>query len=510
MSTKKSLPAPSCLESRRTSGDIDLVSHPAPGRRALRPVEDPPQRLGGILARGEPRDPRVAPEPRPLPAGEGSASAGRPRSTAPGRGSPPRPGASTAPCSRAPGGRSGQPPAARPGLRTSSSRPGVHPGSEALVDPAVDRDRVEGHAEHRRSGSAGRPRARGRRRRTADPTRASPRAPARPAAGCSASCGRPPPGRGRRSRSCRRARPPAAPRLGLERGSHLGPAAREREVVDHRPHVEPGAADQQRPARPSGDVAPGRRPRPRLELRDRELLDGVDQVEQVVAAPRRAPAAGAWPWPCPSSPGRRSSSRRTRSRRRPAGAPPPARRSTCPTRWCRPGRPAPAAGVALRCRVLSRRRPGSGCGVAVGATQPDAGAGQVVRGGAGDARRSASAPAADSRLGSAGTKCTILPCRVRPASTEGSRRLGPSTSTSSLAPDPRPVVGQRRALDDHPQALEALGHHLVGHEVVLHGRGPGARARREDEGVGAVVLGLGHDLQRRLEVVVGLTGEARR
>ena len=69
------------------------------------------------------------------------------------------------------------------------------------------------------------------------------------------------------------------------------------------------------------------------------------------------------------------------------------------------------------------------------------------------------------------------------------------------------MLAQCRALDHQPEALEPLGGHVGGHEAVGHGRRLGARAGREQECVGAVVLRLGHHLERPLEVVVGLAGE---
>ena len=72
----------------------------------------------------------------------------------------------------------------------------------------------------------------------------------------------------------------------------------------------------------------------------------------------------------------------------------------------------------------------------------------------------------------------------------------------------RPVLGEGRALDHDAQPLEALGRDGGIDEAVDHGRPPRCPAGREDERVGAVVLGGGDDLERALEVVVGLAGEA--
>ena len=45
---------------------------------------------------------------------------------------------------------------------------------------------------------------------------------------------------------------------------------------------------------------------------------------------------------------------------------------------------------------------------------------------------------------------------VRPVSTDGSRFDGPFDHDLLDATDPGPVLGQRRALDHDPEALEAL------------------------------------------------------
>ncbi len=112
------------------------------------------------------------------------------------------------------------------------------------------------------------------------------------------------------------------------------------------------------------------------------------------------------------------------------------------------------------------------------------------------------------RIGDGGTKCTSLFWRVRPVVTEGSRLLGPSTTTSSSRPTRAAWRGKGGALDDDPQPFEPLGAHLRCDEPIGHGRGLGAGTGREDEGVRAVVLRLGDDLEGPLEVVVGLAWEA--
>ena len=92
---------------------------------------------------------------------------------------------------------------------------------------------------------------------------------------------RPPPGRARRAG---RAGPPSRPflvELGLERGGDVGVTGRDGEVVDHGPQVQPGAPDEQR-VMPSSPDAGQRLPGRRLVLGDREVLLGVDQVDEVV------------------------------------------------------------------------------------------------------------------------------------------------------------------------------------------------------------------------------------
>ena len=84
---------------------------------------------------------------------------------------------------------------------------------------------------------------------------------------------------------------------------------------------------------------------------------------------------------------------------------------------------------------------------------------------------------------------------------------GPSTRTSSTRPIRARCAGQRRALDHHPQPVEPLGDHLGGDELVDPVGGLGAGPGAVDERVGAVVGGLGHHLERALEVVVGLARE---
>ncbi len=81
---------------------------------------------------------------------------------------------------------------------------------------------------------------------------------------------------------------PAIVQFGLQRGGHVRVATRDGEVVDDRAQVEPGATDQQR-MMPARRNALQRRPRRLLELGDGEVLVRVDEVEQMVrhGGPRR-------------------------------------------------------------------------------------------------------------------------------------------------------------------------------------------------------------------------------
>ena len=129
---------------------------------------------------------------------------------------------------------------------------------------------------------------------------------------------------------------------------------------------------------------------------------------------------------------------------------------------------------------------------------------QVVRRGVGDPDRGVGARAGS---GSAG-KWTSLFWRVRPVSTAGSLRDGPSTTTSSMRPTRASWRSRAERSTTTREPLEALGDDLGRDELV----GPlgrlGAGTGRVDERVGAVVAGLGDHLEGALEVVVGLAGEA--
>ena len=81
--------------------------------------------------------------------------------------------------------------------------------------------------------------------------------------------------------------------LRLERGRHLGEAARDLEVVDDGAQVEPRATDEQRVMPAPGDAVQRLACRP-LELGHREVLVRIDQVEEMVrhGSPRLGPGLG--------------------------------------------------------------------------------------------------------------------------------------------------------------------------------------------------------------------------
>ena len=99
--------------------------------------------------------------------------------------------------------------------------------------------------------------------------------------------------------------------------------------------------------------------------------------------------------------------------------------------------------------------------------------------------------------GSAGEHARVLPRR-------------PLDDDLFRATDPGSVPGHRGPLDDDPQSLEPLRHNVRGDELVASLSGLGTGAGRVDEGVGAVVVRGGRDLERGGEVGVGLARKARR
>ena len=198
---------------------------------------------------------------------------------------------------------------------------------------------------------------------------------------------------------------------------------REGERVDHRLHVQTGAADEQRArardarCRRSRRVLRAGTAPPTTRRRARPRRPGG-------AGPRRARPGWAWPSRCRGR-GRPASSRSTRSRRRRTPVPPRARAPTCPTRW---GRRSPGA-------ARSRRRGGDGdadAGPTRGGLDREQVAAQPVRRGAGDADvgrrrrpRARARPARSARACSGG---------CAPTTSSGSFFDGPSTSTVSVRP----------------------------------------------------------------------------
>ena len=282
----------------------------------------------------------------------------------------------------------------------------------------------------------------------------------------------------------------------MRRGPRLGPPGAGRPRPRGRPP--PRASAREAPGRrpPTAGRGRSRRPAARrwpraamparargrpLELRHRELLVRVDQVDQVVRhlGPVVRRGLGRRRCPCP---GRRPSSRPRPARRRRPGAgpgPPP-----------RPGPDFPEAVVPTRATAAGSGgggRPGAAQPAATGMTGAVPGTGastadQVAASGGGGRPRSPArrrtSPADRAAVGG-GTKWTSLLWLVRPVSTTGSRRRPLDQHLFGPA-DPGPVAGQGRPLDHGPQPLEALGHHLGGHELVGPWPPPGSRvgARR--------------------------------
>ena len=152
-----------------------------------------------------------------------------------------------------------------------------------------------------------------------------------------------------------------------------------------------------------------------------------------------------------------------------------------------------ATGISTRCRgraTTSSRRPERWCG------WPSV---TITR---------ANAPGAGVPAGVPPGKWISFPCRVRPVSMDASLPADAFDQGLLAAADARLVPGQGGAVHHRLEALETLGDDVRRHEAGLHVSGSGAGTRREDEGVRAVVLGLGAQRERGLEVVLRLTGEA--
>ena len=155
---------------------------------------------------------------------------------------------------------------------------------------------------------------------------------------------------------------------------------------------------------------------------------------------------------------------------------------------------APATGMRTRCR-----------GRAVTSSST---AREVVRMAGGHGHAAQGARRRRRRPAPAAGKWTSFPWRVRPLSMASSRRLTPSTSTSSRAADPGLVAGQRGTVDHRLEPLEALGDDVGGRRIATPWPAARVPGRGEKMKVNArVVPGLGADGERVLEVLLGLTGE---
>ena len=371
---------------------------------------------------------------------------------------------------------------------------------EALGDPrgrptvGVEADARPGRTGGRRVGRRGRDR----RRRTGGPTRASPRGPGRPAGGWSASirAGRHRVEAASRAWSGRRRRSGPVGRRLRARPRPSGHRPGRLEIVDDRPQVQPGPPDQQGPVPPAGDPGQGGAGPPRWNSRDGELLAGSTRSIRwyghlgPVGRGRLGRADVHAPVDAPSS-------RPRRSRRPPAArASRQGQRRLARRGGAHQGHAAAGPAGAHRAGRLSRRRPGCGSGGAGAAVTSTSSPGRWWGRPPVDRHRRRRRPARRAPAPAGEVDQLALGASGRSAP-PGRAWHGPSTRTSSTPPDPGPVPGERRALDHRPQALEPLGDDLGGHEALGHRRRPGARPGREDEGVGAVVGGLGHHLEGR-------------
>ena len=335
-STRKSLPAPWCLV-RRSAPRASIVVSLAPRRptrcpsdRAAEPDASHTSRsCASEIAVGiEPRDAGVAPEPRPLAAGEGP---GPPHGLVHGlvEGHPLlHVGQQLAVAERLAGGAR-QPAGARGQGADLVDEPGVEQLPEALARCGRRGRPGRSGCPPGRTAWAGRRRARARTTRRAGPHRGSPRGPARPGGGWSAPSGPRPPGRARPAGRAGAAVPPGRrPPLRARRR----PRGTGRAPTAGRPR--PAGRARSRPR--AGPGAPGlrcRRSDARASAWNRpsgELLVRVDQVDQVVR--HLGPLGAHWAWPCRCPcPGTRTSSRPTPARPRVAGGPAPGPAPTCPT-----------------------------------------------------------------------------------------------------------------------------------------------------------------------------------
>ena len=357
------------------------------------------------------------------------------------------------------------------GERRAPRRPG--PASRI----ARERARAMRAAEHRRAAARRRPCATSnaggavvveagteRRERPAGELR-SLRARARCGAGCPARCAPRRPDRARRARAYARAQALASSVAASSAARTRRILGRDREVVDDRPHVEAGAADEQRP------------PAARLDVGDRGARRVLGARAPTTPRPGRRRRRGG------AATAARSAARRLggadvhaavhlhRVERHDLDVAERARDRERERRLARRGRTDER-------EVLTRshhRRPGCGRAPARRGRDPR------------DERRRAASAAprvvmrdvdevARRAVVASGAKCTSLFWRVRPDHTVGSFFDGPSTSTSSVRPTRASCLRQRVALDHLDEPLHALLHDLGRDEVVDHRRRPRCRA----------------------------------
>ena len=378
--TRKSLPAPSCLVACTDSILAGGVAQPCTARARS-------SSSWASAHAGGPGDARVAPEPRGLAAGELPGAPDRLLDAVVRAGRPPPRGPGSR-GSRAPGGPCATALPAR-AARAAPRRP-----SPPRPSPRTAR------AMRRSISSGGTARARPGRR----PWRGRPRGP-----GPKSENGRPAPSVTSRARTTRRRlvgsmrrRPdrvergqagvqigrlgPPVVQLGLQRRRHVGVAARNGQIVDD------GREDTARCPRRAGRGARAPRCRPARRGPPAGTAATVKSSSgrpgrRGGAARRPVPPASAWTSRCPC-PGRRTWSRPRRSRSRRGAGPAPERG----LRLARGGDAdqgdcgqAPATGMRTRCRggaVTSSSRPERWCGwPAVTVTRPSA-PGRRVAGGA--------------------------------------------------------------------------------------------------------------------------------
>ena len=261
----------------------------------------------------------------------------------------------------------------------------------------------------------------------------------------------------------------------FELGRHLGVAAGQAQIVDHRPQVQPGPPDQQGPVPPGRHLTQGG-PGQALVVGDGELLVRLDQVDQVVGhlGPGHGVGLGGGDVHPPvdrhrvdredldaaDGPGGRLGQRRL-----PRGG------------GAHQGHGG-SGPVGAHRRAVSRRRPGSGYGGGAPAVTRTRLAGEVVR-----APPPPRPPRRTSRATGArptGTKCTSLALGAAAGQHRVVAPARPLHQDLFGAAHPGPVSGQRGALHHRPQPLEAVGRRPRGRRSARSTRRPGSRggARR--------------------------------